>query len=160
MPHSRIVSKAPRRGGVNSSSLRILTVPNPLLTEKCKPVRFINREILNLVDRMTVLMRDLGGHGISAPQIGRLIRVVVLHVDGRDHVYINPVLSDFRGHVVSEEHCLSIPGPLVVLSRWEHVHVKANDLNGISFEQDVQGKHAIILQHEVDHLDGMLILPM
>jgi peptide deformylase len=137
----------------------ILTAPHPSLVRVCKPLKFITRDVRRTTQAMLQLMHEAGGVGLAAPQVGKPWRLFVLDVGEGDTVYLNPVVTHVSGHVVSEEGCLSLPGVLVSLTRSETVRIRGFDLEGAPVDQVVWGMHAIVAQHEADHLDGRLILP-
>lgn len=137
----------------------ILTAPHPSLLRVCQPLKFLNKSVTRTIQQMLQLMHEAGGVGLAAPQIGKAWRVFVLNVGEGDRVYINPVVTHVSGHVVSEEGCLSLPGVLVSLTRSKTVRIRGFDLEGAPIHQTVWGQHAIVAQHEADHLDGRLILP-
>jgi len=139
--------------------LRVLIAPHPTLTAVCKPIEFINREIRLLAERMLAAMHEGAGIGLAAPQVGKRLRMVVLNVGEGDHIYLNPRILGKSNFTVSEEGCLSLPGVMVSLTRHDTIRVRAFGLDGLAFEQVAHGLAAIVLQHEIDHLDGRLILP-
>ncbi len=146
-------------------SLKILTYPNPLLGKASLPVTKITEEIRQLVDEMTETMYKSDGIGIAAPQVGKLLRLVVIDVSGpekRDErmVLVNPVWSPLpdAAPVESEEGCLSVPDYRSRVRRTGNVHVEATDLDGKPVSFDAEGLLAICVQHEIDHLDGKLFI--
>lgn len=132
---------------------------DPILRKKC-------REVPEITDRITVLLDDMGetmysadGVGLAAPQVGILKRVIV--VDPRDEEtglvkLINPEIIESDGEQVGIEGCLSIPNFNATVKRPEHVKVKYLDENGEEKIWDAHGFPAVILSHEIDHLNGVL----
>lgn len=141
----------------------ILHYPDSRLAEKSKPVEEITEEIKELAANMVETMYEDDGIGLAAPQIGALHRLVVIDVSGPEvrnglMTLINPVICSSEGSCVSEEGCLSVPGYRTTLKRAETVVVKAQDLEGNDVTIEADGLLAICLQHELDHLDGILFI--
>ena len=110
---------------------------------------------------MFELMRDAKGVGLAAPQVGQNIRLFVCNHSGKpedDRVYVNPVVSDAEGEETSEEGCLSLPDIHVEVIRAKTAKMRAKDLSGNPIEQTETGYIARIWQHELDHLNGILII--
>jgi peptide deformylase len=109
---------------------------------------------------MLATMYDAPGIGLAAPQVGIAKRIIVVHVGEDDGPYaiINPVLTDFEGEAVATEGCLSIPGKIGDVTRAEKCTVTGLDRKGKKFRLEAEGLLARCFQHEVDHLDGVLIL--
>ena len=114
-----------------------------------------------MIDDMTETMYFADGIGLAATQVNVHKRLLVLDVsEGRDQprVYINPEITESGGSETCEEGCLSVPGIYAEVTRAEIVHVCARNPDGSSFEEDLDGMHAICLQHEIDHLNGKLFI--
>jgi len=142
---------------------KIIKYPDPLLARKSEPVAEITDEIRELVDDMTKAMYDNDGIGLAAPQVGQSIRLVVTDLSGPKEradlrVWVNPEIVSRDGSVVSEEGCLSVVGLRAKVERAAQVKVKATDLDGNAVEVDADEMLAICLQHEIDHLDGILFI--
>ena len=145
--------------------LDIVTYPDPRLKEICVPVTEITEEIRQLAADMLETMYAAPGVGLAAPQVGRNIRMLVMDPAMKDEekqplVLINPELVLSGDEVVSElEGCLSVPmNYRADVKRMSKAHLRAMDLDGNVFEQDLEEFPAIILQHEYDHLDGILFI--
>jgi len=141
--------------------MQILTYPNPLLRQKAKPVEELNGETRAKAMQMLELMYEAKGVGLAAPQVGWLSRVVVLDVDGRkegNRVFINPALLEESEEDTTEEGCLSFPGINTKITRAKRVKVAAYTLDGERIEIQAEGIHARAWQHEIDHLEGRLIV--
>ncbi len=144
--------------------LRILTYPDPILREKCLPVEKIDGWVRNLAAGMAEAMHSAPGVGLAAPQVGELIRLIVVDLSvGQDsdqlHVLINPVIEVLEGEKMElEEGCLSLPEVFEKVNRFQRARVRALNIRGKEIVLDAQGKLARVLQHEVEHLDGRLIL--
>lgn len=138
--------------------LEILKVGDPVLREKAKPVKKITKETKNLLDRMQVTMREANGVGLAAPQVGVSRRIIV--VDAGDGLIelINPAIKQSTGCVADIEGCLSVPGVYGEVERASIVTVEGLDRNGKEIRIEAQGLKARALQHEIDHLDGILFI--
>jgi len=145
------------------SVLPILKYPDPMLKRVSQPVTSIQKDIRQLVDDMFETLHDAMGVGLAAPQVGQLMRVIVVdlsaHQEGSDLVaLINPEIVWSDGEVIWEEGCLSVPELTVEIPRKEHVKVTGLDFKGKPLELKADGLFAIALQHELDHLNGRLII--
>jgi len=141
---------------------------DPRLWQKSLPVtRFNTKELSELLQDMRDTMAHLNGAGLAAPQIGVLLRVVIFGVTANprypdveevpDTVLINPELKPLSDEVEEGwEGCLSVPGMRGWVPRWHKLHYKGRDEKGMPFERTVEGFHARVVQHECDHLDGVL----
>ena len=134
----------------------ILVVGNPVLHQKAKRVSQVDRTIQHLIDDMIETMRAAPGVGLAGPQVGLPLRLAVIEVDDEVTVIVNPEITKMVGEVELDEGCLSIPGFWGTVKRAEKVTVKAKDRNGKDFRLTAEGLLAQALQHEIDHLDGML----
>lgn len=147
--------------------LEIVTYPDPRLARKCEPVVEITGELRQLAADMIETMYEAPGVGLAAPQVGRNIRMLVMDPDvGKDgnerhpRVLINPELTLGEDMIPSEqEGCLSVPmNYRATVKRASHVRLKATDIDGNSIEEELEGFAAIVVQHEYDHLDGILFI--
>ena len=136
----------------------ILVVGNPVLRQKAKRVSRIDQPIQKLIDDMIETMRAAPGVGLAAPQVGVPLRVAVIEVDEKVTVIVNPEIVKMSGEYEPDEGCLSVPGYWGRLRRAEKVTVKAKDRNGKDFRVTAEGLLAQALQHEIDHLDGLLYI--
>ena len=139
--------------------LEIKEYGEPVLREKAIPVKRITPKILNLIKGMAETMYTDSGVGLAAPQVGVSKRIIL--VDGEEDgliVLINPMIIQSEGEVVEEEGCLSVPGIYSKVKRSSKVTVKALNENGDSIEITKEGLTARALQHEIDHLDGILFV--
>jgi peptide deformylase len=134
----------------------IVVVDDPRLRTKCPRVPKVDDDTRRLVDDMVDTMRAAPGIGLAAPQVGVLLRVIVCGVDEHLHVLINPELVRAEGEQVGNEGCLSIPGWVGEVKRAERVVVKAKNRAGKDIRVHADGLLARCLQHEIDHLDGIL----
>ncbi|NLM53029.1 MAG: peptide deformylase [Firmicutes bacterium] len=133
---------------------------DPVLREKAKAIKKITPPILKLLDDMAETMYAANGVGLAAPQIGISKRLVVIDVQDENGLLklINPVITDKKGAEVAIEGCLSFPGLAGEVERAEEVIVKALDPEGKELVIAATGLLARALQHEIDHLDGILFL--
>ena len=142
--------------------LDILVYPAPELKRKSMPVEEPGEDLDRLLDDMAETLRDADGVGLAAPQVGRNIRVLVVDVplaesDEREfHELINPEILSSKGFQVGEEGCLSVPGFFANIRRKDHVRVSALNRKGKRFTIEADGMLSRVLQHEIDHLDGIL----
>ncbi|GAB6113766.1 peptide deformylase [Desulfomicrobium salsuginis] len=142
---------------------KVRTYPDPVLAAKAAPVTEITDEIRTLAADMIETMYADKGIGLAAPQVGESVRLITVDLSGPDkredpHVFVNPVLSHLEGEVDSEEGCLSVVGYRTTVTRAERLHLSATDLDGNPVEMDADDLMAICLQHEVDHLNGILFI--
>ncbi len=138
---------------------KIITAENPTLRMKAKKVHRFDASIQKLVDDMFETMHAAHGAGLAAPQIDLSIRVFVAEYEDRRVAVINPEIIKAEGEVKGAEGCLSIPGYYGDnIRRAENVIVKGQDVHGKTIRVRAEGWFARILQHEIDHLDGILFL--
>jgi len=143
--------------------LKVVTYPDPVLSKKAEPVDEVTDDIRDLMDRMLTLMYEAPGVGLAAPQVGVSKRIIVLDAsrdkDARSPIkLVNPEIVCREGEVPSEEGCLSLPDFTAEIKRNETVTVRGLDENGNEVSFDADGILAIIFQHEIDHLDGVLLV--
>ncbi len=162
---------------LEGTKLPILTYPDPVLSKVAEPVTNFSPELAELVKNMLFTMYHAPGIGLAAPQIGQSIRLFVLDVDydrevitnaaGKDEVrmsgfapmiFINPVITGTSGTTLFEEGCLSVPGVYEEVKRFETIHVKFQDLKGEFHEIEADDMLSICIQHENDHLDGIVFI--
>lgn len=137
--------------------------PDPVLRKKTAVVGVIDEDLCRLIDDMVETMYAAPGMGLAAPQVGALKRVIVLdpsddRTSGRPMTLINPVLVAGEGQIVDEEGCLCIPDLTEPISRFRQVVVKAYDRNEKEIILEGADLLARILQHEIDHLNGILFI--
>ncbi|MBP8718563.1 MAG: peptide deformylase [Atribacterota bacterium] len=139
--------------------LKLQKYGSPLLREKAMPVNKVDDEIRELVNDMIETMYAEGGVGLAAPQVGISKRIIVIDNEEKEVlVLINPVIVKREGEVKEEEGCLSIPGVYSPVRRSSLITVEALDLNEKKIQITKEGFLAIVLQHEIDHLDGYLFI--
>jgi len=142
--------------------LPILRWPDPRLSQPCAPA-VLDDDLRQLATDMLETMYAAPGRGLAAPQVGRLLRLFVMDVAWKTDepapmVFINPSVELLGDRVVGPEGCLSIPGPVTEVERSSQVRVRWTDLDGAAREELFDGFTAICIQHEYDHLDGLLTL--
>lgn len=143
--------------------LPILTYPHPALSTVAEPIGDVTDEIRQLAEDMAETMYAASGVGLAANQIGVLKRIFVIDVADEDEpsqltVFINPEIIEKDGEQVYQEGCLSFPGAAEEIKRAATVKVRALDIEGKPFEIEADGLLAVAIQHENDHLDGVLMI--
>ncbi len=157
--------------------LPIFKYPEPVLLQKAKPVTEFNEELVVLAKNMLYTMYKTPGIGLAAPQIGKSIRMFVMDVDyerekitkadGEEYfelsefqpfVIINPEIKNKSGEIIHEEGCLSVPGIYEEVKRANNLTLHYQDLTGNHFEMEAEELRAVCIQHENDHLDGIVFL--
>jgi peptide deformylase len=144
--------------------LEIVKYPDPFLKQKAKDVLEITPEIHKLIDDMADTMYDEPGVGLAAPQVGRSQRIIVYDISAGEgepglEVFINPVIVEKEGSMLSEnEGCLSVPDFRADVKRYARVRVEGLDREGYARTVEAEGFPAVVLQHEIDHLEGVLFI--
>jgi len=140
--------------------LKIVKIPDPILTKKTALVKTIDASTAKLVEQMVTACRAANGIGLAAPQIGKSIRLCVInleHMGLPPFPLINPkIVKKSSKRVEMEEGCLSIPNVFGMVKRPEKVTVEAQNLDGEKHKFEASGMLSRVIQHEVDHLDGVL----
>jgi peptide deformylase len=132
---------------------------DPVLRMRAAEVTDFDDELRRMTDRMIALMHEAAGVGLAATQVGVLRRVFVFHDEGEDHVLVNPVLTAQSKTVeIDEEGCLSLGPVRVDVERPVEVTIEGRDASGQPVSFSLEGLPARVVQHELDHLDGKLIL--
>lgn len=144
--------------------LPILVAPNPVLKQKCTPVEAVDDEVRQLLDDMLETMYDAPGIGLAAPQVGVSKRVIVVDCGPRDGdpqpmKLVNPeVVEESDQHSVYDEGCLSFPDQYAEVERPARVTVRYLDETGAEQSIEASGLLATCIQHEIDHLDGIVFV--
>ena len=137
--------------------LQMCVYPNPVLRQKAKRVTKVDEEVSKLVDDMIDTMHATGGVGLAAPQVGVSLRVAVIELPGEDTiVLVNPEIVKRSGVMEVTEGCLSIPGYRGDIRRSTKVTVKGLDRDGKAIRIKGEGLLSEALEHEIDHLNGIL----
>lgn len=141
--------------------LEIVTVDSPraaVLRRRARPAGKVTRDIRGLIEQMLLTLRAANGLGLAAPQVGESVRVVVAQVEDRTVVLVDPVVLSAEGEETDAEACLSIPGVVGDVPRPASVTVRGKNRRGRAVTITAEGLLARVLQHEIDHLDGILFL--
>ncbi len=142
--------------------MAVLTVRrygDPILRRKAAPVSEITPEIKTLIADMVESMYHEIGIGLAAPQVGVPLRIIIVDdAEGGARALLNPVVTAQGGRVVAEEGCLSMPGIFAPVERAERVDVEALNEDGSALRFSARGLQARVIQHEIDHLDGLLFI--
>lgn len=151
-----------KQRGAEVSLARLRTFGDPALKQQSNPVTAFDSRLEHLAATMLEVMHREEGVGLAAPQIGVLSRVMVWRhpeEENEEYVFVNPqIVSRSEECNVAGEGCLSVPGCTVEVERANDVVVKAQDVRGTPLELEASGLVARIMQHEIDHLDGRLML--
>ncbi|HEC79257.1 MAG TPA: peptide deformylase [candidate division WOR-3 bacterium] len=144
-------------------NLKILKYPDPILRKTAEPVKAISKEVFELVDNMIETMLKEEGVGLAATQVGSLLRIFTLNTTPHEEqakpvAFINPVILKQEGEVVEEEGCLSFPELYLKIKRSEWVQLQAKNLYNEDLVYETSGLLARAVQHEIDHLNGVLII--
>lgn len=147
--------------------LEVLQYPHEILKKKCESIQQIDNNINQLIDDMIESLRSFPGCiGIAAPQVGHSVRLIIVDVSKHKKttisqgllILLNPVIQTQEGETISREGCLSLPGYTGNVRRATKIVVYAQDRSGNQVELQTEGFEAIVLQHEIDHLDGILFI--
>ena len=146
--------------------LQIFTYPDERLERISQAVEHFDEELRNFIIDLEATMRaGPGGVGIAAPQTGRLQRIVIVDVSSKPKmkhhgrlVLINPEIITWEGHVLGREGCMSVPDYTGNVVRAERITLEARDGSGALLQYELEGYEARAVQHEIDHLDGLLFL--
>ena len=143
------------------ATLKIRTYPDPILKQKAEPLAQFGPVEQKLFDDMIETMYAADGVGLAAPQIGVLKRIVIACptlTQGEEYVFVNPEILETKGKELGLEGCLSLPGISGEISRAKTIRFRALDRKGIALEMEVKDFFARIIQHEIDHLNGVLLI--
>ncbi len=138
--------------------LEIKTCPSAVLRKKSRPLEGVGPSEQKLFSDMTVTMRAMQGIGLAAPQVGISKRAVLVDAGGALLKMVNPVILSKKGRAELEEGCLSVPEKVVNVERAQEVSISYLDENGTRYNKTFRGLTARIIQHEIDHLNGKLII--
>ena len=143
--------------------LPILTYPDPILSAEAESVAEIGDAVKTLAEDMIETMYDAPGSGLAAPQVGCSVRMIVVEASTPEEypkalVVINPEIVTANGEILFEEACLSVIDYSAKVNRYSEVKVRGLDLEGNPIEIEANGRLAVVFQHEIDHLDGILFI--
>lgn len=134
----------------------VVQTGDPVLREKCSPVKNFNGELWALLDDMKTTVRAENGAGLAAPQVGVALRAVVIDVEEGYFELINPVILSVKGEQTGPEGCLSVKGKQGTVTRPQRVKAEYRDRKGKKHKLTAEGFFARAVCHELDHLDGIL----
>jgi peptide deformylase len=151
------------RPDAGDTAMDLVLYPDPILRKRAASLQRIDAAVRANVRGMFEVMYREHGIGLAAPQVSWSARLFVLNLtgdpeQGEERVYVNPCIVRHQGEVVEEEGCLSIPDVRAKVARHQRVVVQAQDLEGALFEEEIEDLHARAVQHEIDHLDGILFI--
>ena len=139
------------------SLLPIIEIPDPILRKRARKVRRIDKSVLKLANNMVDTLREAGGVGLAANQVGELQRIIVIQLPEEEaRIYVNPEIIKAEGEREVEEGCLSIPGYRGKIIRSVTIRFGALDHSSKRLRIDADGLLAQALEHEIDHLNGIL----
>ncbi len=136
----------------------VVKIPSQVLRKTATEITKLSNRHKLLAENMVRIMNKANGVGIAAPQVGISERIIVIAPERRPIVLVNPVIVKHEGSQVGEEGCLSIPGLYGDVERFDTVEVEAYDIKGRPLNYEMSGYAARIVQHEIDHLDGILFI--
>lgn len=139
--------------------MKIVTYPNSILETKTQKIKDpLDKSVQDLIGKMIKTMRESNGVGLAAPQVGKSIRLCVIELENKQYILINPKITSVSKTIqVSEEGCLSFPGKIIPeVERAQKVTVRYLNEKGERCKIKCSGFLARVLQHEIDHLDGIL----
>ena len=132
---------------------------NQTLRQKSLPVRRINADVRSLVEQMKKVIKQNNGVGLAAIQIGEPTRIIICEIDDKFYTFINPeIIKSFPETLVMEEGCLSLPNMYGEVERPKKISLKAINFDGKKIKIKAFGLLARVIQHEIDHLDGILFI--
>jgi peptide deformylase len=139
--------------------LKVRTLGDPVLRSKAKKVEEVNEKTNQLIDNMFETMYEEDGVGLAAPQVGMLKRIAVVDIrEDNPIVLINPEIIEEEGKAIMEEGCLSIPNRTGEVIRSRKIKLRSLNREGEEIEFEAEGFEARAIQHEMDHLDGVLFI--
>jgi peptide deformylase len=143
---------------------KIFQYPDPVLRKETQKIDTFDNGLAELIEDMAETMYDAPGIGLAAPQIGKSIKLIVVDTtedkDGEKQFMplINPEIIAHEGTQVDEEGCLSVPDLTANVTRYRNITVSYQDVQGQSHELSTRDRFAVVLQHEIDHLNGILFI--
>jgi len=151
-----------KKKGTEKMAIRtVRTIGDEILTKQCKPVKEMTKRTSELIEDMFETMYESCGVGLAAPQVGILKQIVVIDVeDGNQYVLINPEIIEESGSQTGAEGCLSVPGKYGIVTRPDHVKVKALNEDMEEYVLEGEGLLARAICHECAHLKGQLYVEL
>ena len=147
-----------------AKKLEILLYPNPILLQKSKKITYFDSKLKELSQNMLKTLEDYQGIGLAAPQVGILQRIFVMKVADEEtknmqtHICVNPEIKDAEGEIDFEEGCLSIPNVTETVTRKKKLTLIYQNLEGKQQQLKAEKLKAVCVQHEIDHLNGVLFI--
>lgn len=138
--------------------LILLPDTDPILRQVAEPVTEFNDDLRQLVQDMALVMVTNNGIGLAAPQVGVSKRIILANVDIPGNVLINPEIIEVEGQYTYKEGCLTFPGLFLEVKRAKSISVRYQDIEGNQHETTLQNLFAVVVQHEIDHLNGKLFI--
>lgn len=143
---------------MKETKLKIRVFGEPVLRKKAKSVTMVNSDHRQILSQMSAVMYEGGGIGLAAPQIGISQQMIVVDIGEGLYKLINPRIIEKQGAQSISEGCLSVPGVCIKVKRAKHIWVEAKDENNKLLKIEAKDLFACVLQHEIDHLKGKLIV--
>jgi len=140
------------------ATYKVINREDPLLRKVSKPVAKITPNVIKLINNMLETMYEYNGVGLAAPQVGVLKRIIVVDIGDGPVALINPEILEREGSQIAQEGCLSCPNMWGDVDRANHIKIKGIKPNGEEIIFEAEGYFARALQHECDHLDGILFI--
>ncbi|MEE4239888.1 MAG: peptide deformylase [Desulfopila sp.] len=142
---------------------KIYQYPAPVLRQKAARVEKFDENLQKLIADMAETMYDAPGIGLAAPQIGESLQLLVVHIgnsqeDRQYKAFINPIITEAEGNQIDEEGCLSVPELTANVQRHRKISLTYQDEEGNMQELSTEDRFAVVLQHEIDHLNGILFI--
>jgi peptide deformylase len=143
---------------------KIFQYPEKVLRKETEKVTVFDKKLTQLINDMAETMYDAPGIGLAAPQIGESRRLIVVDISGENEgekkfqAMVNPEIVFHEGRQIDEEGCLSVPELTAKVERFRKITVSYQDQEGQPHEQTVEDRFAVVLQHEIDHLNGILFI--
>jgi len=142
---------------------KIYKYPEPVLRKKAADIEAFDEDLKTLSEDMAETMYDAPGIGLAAPQIGESVRIIVVDISKKEEeqnymTLVNPEIIEKEGEQIDEEGCLSVSELTSKVKRYKKIRVRYQDLSGKEFELETEDRFAVVLQHEIDHLNGILFL--
>jgi peptide deformylase len=143
---------------LSQKKLRLRIYPDPVLRKMANPVGKFDKRLISFSEQMLDFMKRYKGIGLAAPQVGYLYRVITIDIEGTEQCLVNPeILSSSSDSNTATEGCLSLPDKWYDVNRHFQIEIRARNPNGKTLHYEAKDLHARVLQHEIDHLNGILI---
>ena len=146
---------------IDIENCHLMCYPAEILAKTAQPIDQIDENVRQLVEKMKDIMRRNNGCGLAGPQANASLRIFIVSLDPNKEdirVYINPTVTPVGELVTHEEGCLSVPGIYTKIKRYKECKITATDLDGNEFTDQAEGLYARVLQHEIDHLNGTIVV--